>query len=82
MQDEYNQIFGYAIRDLDRIHDIARRFIMALQVVDFTRQVLFNGAQNALVQKFRFRRAIKKADINLSFRWRLQHCYSARHAIE
>jgi hypothetical protein len=52
LPDEQQQIVGQPVRHFDHIHDLATRFVMAAQIIDFMRQVMLDGALDAVVEKF------------------------------
>jgi hypothetical protein len=59
LPDEKEEIVSKAVRHFNRIHDQSPRFVVAAQIVYFTRQVILDGSLDAVVQKFRRFRAIE-----------------------
>jgi hypothetical protein len=47
LADEHDQVFGKTVWHVDRIHDAADRFVVALQIVDLARQVVLDGVPDA-----------------------------------
>src|SRR5207249_4989686 len=61
LADEHHEILRNPVRHLDGVHNAADGFVVAAQVVDFARQILFDGAADALIQELGLLRAVEVA---------------------
>jgi len=52
MPDEHHEVFGEPVRHLDGVPDSAERLVVAAQILDLARQIVFDGAAHARVQEF------------------------------